>query len=179
MTHALEPSHVKLARAVPALLRATAVQLAGIALLAAAALGQRATREPYPGFDAYVTAALRTWKVPGLALAIVRNDSVIYAKGYGVRELGQSSPVTARTLFAIGSASKAFTAASIAMLVDEGKLRWDDAATRYLPNLQLYDPYATRELSIRDLLSHRSGLARGDGRRCGVRAREIAGGGKN
>jgi len=162
MTHALEPSHVKLARAVPALLRATAVQLAGIALLAAAALGQRATREPYPGFDAYVTAALRTWKVPGLALAIVRNDSVIYAKGYGVRELGQSSPVTARTLFAIGSASKAFTAASIAMLVDEGKLRWDDAATRYLPNLQLYDPYATRELSIRDLLSHRSGLARGD-----------------
>jgi len=162
MTHALETSHVKLAKAVLALLRATAVQLAGIALLAAAALGQRATREPYPGFDAYVTAALRTWKVPGLALAIVRNDSVIYAKGYGVRELGKSSPVTARTLFAIGSASKAFTAASIAMLVDEGKLRWDDAATRYLPNLQLYDPYATRELSIRDLLSHRSGLARGD-----------------
>src|SRR5687768_16887345 len=73
-------------------------------------------REPYPAFDAYVTAALRTWKVPGLALAIVRNDSVIYAKGYGVRELGKSNPVTARTMFAIGSASKAFTAASAAML---------------------------------------------------------------
>lgn len=119
-------------------------------------------REPYPGFDAYVTAALRTWKVPGLALAIVRNDSVIYAKGYGVRELGKPTAVTQRTMFAIGSSSKAFTAASVAMLVDEGKVRWDDAATRHLPNLQLYDPYATREISIRDLLSHRSGLARGD-----------------
>jgi CubicO group peptidase (beta-lactamase class C family) len=119
-------------------------------------------REPYPGFDAYVTAALRTWKVPGVAIAIVRNDSVIYAKGYGVRELGKPTSVTPRTTFAIGSASKAFTAAAVAMLVDEGKVRWDDAATRHLPNLQLYDPYATREISIRDLLSHRSGLARGD-----------------
>jgi len=97
-----------------------------------------------------------------VAVAIVRNDSVIYARGYGVRELAKPAPVTARTMFAIGSASKAFTAAAVAMLVDEGKLRWDDAVTMHLPNLQLYDPYATRELSIRDLLSHRSGLARGD-----------------
>ena len=119
-------------------------------------------REPYPGYDAYVNAALAAWKVPGVAIAIVRNDSLIFAKGYGVRELGKSDPVTERSLFAIGSASKAFTSASIAMLVDEGKVRWDDAATRYLPNLQLYDPYATRELSIRDILSHRSGLSRGD-----------------
>jgi CubicO group peptidase (beta-lactamase class C family) len=119
-------------------------------------------REPYPGYDAYVNAALATWKVPGVGIAIVRNDSLIYAKGYGLRELGKRDPVTERTLFAIGSASKAFTAAGIAMLVDEGKLRWDDAATKYLPNLQLFDPYATRELSIRDLLSHRSGLSRGD-----------------
>jgi CubicO group peptidase (beta-lactamase class C family) len=136
--------------------------LATALLLIGAAPAAAQGREPYPGYDAYVTAALRTWKVPGLAIAIVRNDSVIYAKGYGVRELGKSNPVTARTIFAIGSASKAFTAAAVAMLVDDGKLRWDDAATRYLPNLQLYDPYATRELSIRDLLSHRSGLARGD-----------------
>jgi CubicO group peptidase (beta-lactamase class C family) len=100
--------------------------------------------------------------VPGTAIAIVRNDSIIYSKGYGVRELGKPAPVTDHTLFAIGSSSKAFTSASIAMLVDEGKLRWDDPATKYLPNLQLYDPYATRELSIRDILSHRSGLSRGD-----------------
>ena len=133
--------------------------LAPIAVTPAAAQPQR---EPWPGYDAYVTTALATWKVPGVAIAIVRNDSVIYAKGYGVRETGKRDPVTERTLFAIGSSSKAFTAAGLAILVDEGKVRWDDPASRYLPNLQLHDPYATRELSIRDLLSHRSGLSRGD-----------------
>jgi CubicO group peptidase (beta-lactamase class C family) len=140
---------------------ANVVAIAALAVVGVAPAAAQG-REPYPGFDAYVTAALRTWKVPGVALAIVRNDSVVYAKGYGVRELGKPTPVTERTIFAIGSASKAFTAAAAAMLVDEGKVRWDDVATRYLPNLQLYDPYATRELSIRDLLSHRSGLMRGD-----------------
>jgi CubicO group peptidase (beta-lactamase class C family) len=119
-------------------------------------------REPWAGYDAYVTAAIATWKAPGAAIAIVRNDSVIYAKGYGVREVGKRDAVTERTLFAIGSSSKAFTAAAVAMLVDEGKLRWDDPAAKHLPSLQLYDPYATRELTLRDLLSHRSGLARGD-----------------
>ena len=139
------------------------VLVAAIALGAAtAAPAQRTAAEPYPGFDAYVNAALKTWKVPGVAIAIVRNDSLIYAKGYGVRELGKPTPVTERTLFAIGSSSKAFTAATAAMLVDDGKIRWDDPATKYLAGFQLYDPYATRELTIRDLLSHRSGLARGD-----------------
>src|SRR3712207_1139791 len=133
-----------------------------LAPLGAAPLGGQQQREPWAGYDAYVNTALSTWKVPGVAIAIVRNDSLIYAKGYGLRELGKPDPVTERTLFAIGSSSKAFTAATVAMLVDEGKVRWDDPATRYLPNLQLYDPYATRELSVRDLLSHRSGLARGD-----------------
>jgi CubicO group peptidase (beta-lactamase class C family) len=135
--------------------------IGAVALLVATPVAAQ-QREPWPGYDAYVNAALATWKVPGTAIAIVRNDSLIYAKGYGLRELGKNEPVTERTLFAIGSASKAFTAASVAMLVDEGKLRWDDAAARHLPNLQLHDPYATRELTVRDLLSHRSGLARGD-----------------
>jgi CubicO group peptidase (beta-lactamase class C family) len=135
-----------------------------VAALAPIGAGSAAAqqREPWPGYDAYVNAALATWKVPGAAIAIVRNDSLIYARGYGVRELGKRDAVTERTLFAIGSSSKAFTAAGLAMLVDEGKIRWDDAATKYLPNLQLHDAYATRELTIRDLLSHRSGLARGD-----------------
>jgi CubicO group peptidase (beta-lactamase class C family) len=119
-------------------------------------------KEPYAGYDAYVNQALATWKVPGVGIAIVRNDSVIYAKGYGVKELGRPDRVDEKTFFAIGSSSKAFTAAAIALLVDERKVRWDDAAARYLPDLQLFDPYATRELTIRDLLSHRSGLARGD-----------------
>lgn len=114
------------------------------------------------GLDTYVERALRDWSVPGVAIAVVKNDSVVFAKGYGVRELGKPASVDPRTLFAIGSTTKAFTAAALAMLVDEKKLAWDDPATKLLPNLQLNDPAATRELTVRDLLTHRSGLARGD-----------------
>ena len=119
-------------------------------------------REPFPGFDAYVRGALAAWKVPGVAIAIVRNDSIVYAKGYGVREVGKPATVDERTMFAIGSSSKAFTAAAVAMLVDSGKVRLDAPATTYLPGFQLRDPYASREITVRDLLSHRSGLARGE-----------------
>src|SRR5688572_31624746 len=87
-----------------------------------------AQEAPLNGFDDYVNKALREWEVPGLALAIVKDDRIVLAKGYGVRKLGDPAPVNERTLFAIGSSSKAFTAASVAMLVDEGKLKWDDPA---------------------------------------------------
>ena len=108
--------------------------------------------------DEYALKAQRDWNVPGFAIAVVKDDKVIFAKGYGVRELAKSAPVDERTLFAIASNSKAFTAAALAILVDEGKIKWDDPVTKYLPEFQLYDPYVTRELTIRDLLSHRSGL---------------------
>ena len=121
-----------------------------------------AQEPPLQGFDDYVKKALAEWEVPGVAIAIIKDDRIVLARGYGVRELGKPAPVDERTLFAIGSSSKAFTAASIAMLVDDGKLKWDDPATKYLLGFQLYDPYATRELTVRDLLSHRSGLERGD-----------------
>jgi CubicO group peptidase (beta-lactamase class C family) len=124
--------------------------------------GGGASREPFPGLDAYVTRALATWHVPGAALAIVRHDSVIYAHGYGVRTVGSPTPVDDQTIFAIGSCTKAFTSTGIAMLVDDGKLRWDDRVTTYLPDFQLSDPYVTRELTVRDLLTHRSGVARGE-----------------
>lgn len=140
-------------------MRATAVVLVALLCRSAVATAQA---KPLDGFDRYVIRSMADWKVPGLAIAIVRNDSVVLAKGYGVRTLGKPDPVDARTLFAIGSASKAFTATLVAMLVDEGKVKWDDAATRHLPDLQLYDPYATRELTVRDLLTHRSGLGSGD-----------------
>jgi CubicO group peptidase (beta-lactamase class C family) len=117
---------------------------------------------PGPEFDDYVNKALKDWGVPGVAIAIIKDDRVVLAKGFGVRELNKPAPVDEHTLFAIGSSSKAFTAASMAMLVDEGKLKWDDPATKYLPGFQLFDPYSTRELTITDLLSHRSGLTRGD-----------------
>ena len=119
-------------------------------------------KEPFVGLDAYVDAALKTWKVPGIGVAIVRNDSVIYARGYGARAVGGPERVSEKTIFAIGSSSKAFTAAAIAMLVDEKKVSLDAPAATYLLGFQLYDPYATRELTVRDLLSHRSGLARGE-----------------
>lgn len=143
--------------------------LASVALVAALALTARpatAQRTPtaadWRNFDAYVEQALKDWEVPGLALAVVHGDSVLYAKGYGVKELGKRDAVTPRTVFAIGSSSKAFTAALMAMLVDSGKVKWDDRVTDHLPWFQLHDPYATRELTIRDLLTHRSGLSRGD-----------------
>jgi CubicO group peptidase (beta-lactamase class C family) len=133
-----------------------------LALLAALSSPAAAQQGPLQGFDSYVTKSMQDWKVPALAIAIVRNDSVIFAKGYGTRTIGTQQSVDEHTLFAIGSASKAFTATLVAMLVDEGKMRWDDAATTYLPSLQVYDPYVSRELTIRDLLTHRSGLSRGD-----------------
>jgi len=109
--------------------------------------------------DEYAARAGRDWEVPGFALAIVKDDRVVFAKGYGVRESGKPEPVDKDTLFAIASNTKAFTSAALATLVDEGKVRWDDPVTKHLPYFQLYDPYATREMTVRDLLSHRSGLA--------------------
>ena len=109
--------------------------------------------------DEYALKVGKDWPAPGFAVGIVKDDKLVFAKGYGVREMGKPNTVDEYTLFAIASNSKAFTAAAVAMLVDEGKLKWDDPVTKYLPSFQLYDPYVTRELTIRDLLSHRSGLA--------------------
>jgi len=119
-------------------------------------------QEPFPGLDAYVTQGLATWHVPGISIAIVRNDSVVYTKGYGVRVTGATAPVDDHTLFEIGSSSKAFTATLVAMLVGDGKMRWDAHLSDYLPGFRLYDPYASAELTVRDALTHRSGLARGE-----------------
>ena len=112
--------------------------------------------------EAYVEQARKNWNVPGLGLAIVKNDTVILAKGFGTRTIGQNEPVDEHTLFAIGSSSKAFTSAAIAMLVDEKKVSWDDRATKHLPNLKFHDDYVTHEIRVRDLLSHVSGLPRYD-----------------
>ncbi len=114
------------------------------------------------GLDAYVSKSIKDWNVPGLAIAIVKDGQVVFAKGYGVRELGKPEPVDEHTLFAIGSTTKALTAAALGMLVDEKKLRWDDPVTKHLCDFQLYDPYVTREVTVRDLLTHRAGLGNAD-----------------
>ena len=110
------------------------------------------------GLDSYIEQAMPAWKVPGLAIAVIKEDSVVFMKGYGVREVGKSALVNEHTLFAIGSTTKAVTAAAVGMLVDEGKLSWDDPVTKHIPWFQLLDPWATRELTIRDLLCHRVGV---------------------
>lgn len=108
--------------------------------------------------DAYAEKTRADWNVPGFAIAIVKDDKVVFAKGYGVRELNKPERVDENTLFAIASNSKAFTTASLAILVDEKKIDWDDKVVKYLPGFQLYNPYVTNEITIRDLVSHHSGL---------------------
>ncbi len=116
-----------------------------------------------PDFDAVVARAMKTFDVPGMAVAVVKDGRVVLAKGYGVRRLGQPAPVDARTLFGIASNTKAFTATALGLLVEEGKIEWDGAVSRYLPWFQMWDPYVTREMTVRDLLVHRSGLGLGAG----------------
>lgn len=130
--------------------------VAGSALAASPLLAQRSP--DFAELDRYVAKAARDWHVPGLAIAVVKDDSLVFAKGYGVIETGKPAPVNEHTRFAIGSTTKAMTVAALAMLVDEGKLHWDDPVIDLIPDFRLYDPYVTREVTLRDLLTHRTGL---------------------
>lgn len=116
----------------------------------------------FTGFDSFVEQAMKDWKVPGLALAVVKDGQIVYARGYGYRDVKNGLKVTPDTLFAIGSCSKAFTAAALGILVDEGKVEWDKPVRTYLPDFALWDEYASAHLTVRDLITHQSGLARHD-----------------
>lgn len=116
-----------------------------------------------PDLDAYVQRAMKTFEVPGISLAIVKDDAVVTAKGYGVRKIGDPTPVDAKTLFGIASNTKVFTATALGLLVEENKIKWDAPVIQYLPWFQMWDPFVTRELTVRDLLVHRSGLGLGAG----------------
>lgn len=113
-------------------------------------------------FDTYVEKSRHLFQVPGLALTVVKDGKVIFKKGYGVQQLGTSNAVDTQTLFACASTTKAMTATCMAMLVDEGKVKWDDPVINYLPDFQLYDVHVTRELKIRDLFTHNSGVGNAD-----------------
>jgi CubicO group peptidase (beta-lactamase class C family) len=115
---------------------------------------------PLAGLEAVIDSIRQAFSIPGMAVGIVKDDSLVFARGFGVKQLGKPDPVDERTLFAIGSNTKSFTSLAAAMLVDDGKLKWNDRITQWLPGFQLFDPYATRELTVRDVLSHRSGLGR-------------------
>src|SRR6266568_4172893 len=142
-------------------LRFTAMWLA--AFMLAAAKQSAAQAGPPADLDAFVTRSMKTFDVPGLAMAIVKDGKVLMAKGYGVRKMGESAPVDENTLFGIGSNTKAFTTATLATLVDEGKISWDDKVYERLPGFAMYDPYVSHEMTIRDLLTHRSGMGLGEG----------------
>lgn len=122
-----------------------------------------ASNAPPADLDAYVASSMKTFDVPGMAVAIVKDGKILVAKGYGVRKLGDPTAVDEFTMFAIGSNTKAFTTAALATLVDEHKLSWDDPVYQRLPGFVMYDPYVSHEMTIRDLLTHRSGMGLGEG----------------
>jgi CubicO group peptidase (beta-lactamase class C family) len=152
---------ISLAHAVRACRRTASVAaMLGCAVLAGAA---PAWGRPPPDLDRMVRQAMRAFGAPGLSLAIVENGKTVVAKGFGVRSIITRAPVTAHTAFPIGSESKAFTTAALAMLVDAGKLKWSDRVRDHLPGFRMYDPYATANMTLTDLLTHRSGLGLGEG----------------
>ena len=108
--------------------------------------------------DRFIHDTMDDWHVPGLAIAIVKDNDVIFSKGYGVRDIDTKMPIDINTVFQICSITKTFTASGIGMLVQDGKLNWDDHVIDYIPEFKLSDPYATREITVRDLLCHRTGL---------------------
>jgi CubicO group peptidase (beta-lactamase class C family) len=142
-------------------LRKVAAILLVLPLGAFALLTPAATNDP-AAMDAIVRKARDFWKVPGTAIAIVRDDQVIYLKGFGVTEVGKPEPVTPDTLFPLASCTKAFTTTAMAMLADEGKLDWDDHVRKHLDYFHLADPLADEDVRLRDLVCHRTGLAPND-----------------
>ncbi|HEX2534358.1 MAG TPA: serine hydrolase domain-containing protein, partial [Chitinophagaceae bacterium] len=135
----------------------------GLILLLVAARLLATAQLTTPQIDTLVERTLKAFDVPGIAVGIVKDGKLIHAKGYGVRSLRTGQKVDEHTLFGIASNTKAFTAAALGQLVDEGRIGWDDKVQDYIPEFRLYDPYVSEAFTIRDLLTHRSGLGLGAG----------------
>ena len=135
--------------------------LLGCTVLVVSATG--AVAAPPADIDAYVAKTMQTFGNPGLSLAVVEDGKIVKAKGYGVRKMGTNLAADEHTAFPIGSETKAFTSAALAILIDQKKLKWTDLVKDKLPGFQMYDPYATDHMTVRDLLTHRSGLGLGEG----------------
>ena len=134
----------------------------GFMVLGASVAVRAQDRVNWSSLDQFINSSMKDWKVPGASVAIVRDGAVVYMKGFGVRDIGTKAPVTADTLFDIGSCTKAFTSAAIAMLVDEGKMQWDGNVNTYIPFFRLSDPLANQNVTLRDLLTHRTGVPGAD-----------------
>jgi CubicO group peptidase (beta-lactamase class C family) len=143
-----------------------AFSTAGAALAQDAAQDAASTRAavaPAYNLQADVERVMKEFDVPGIAIAVVKDGKVVTTQGFGVRKRGEAARVDGKTIFEIASNSKAFTAAALGMLVDQGKLSWDDPVIKHLPDFRMYDAYVTAEMTVRDLLTHRSGLGLGAG----------------
>lgn len=134
-----------------------------LAIFASPALAQTAPTAVPANLDAWVARAMATFHTPGVAVAVVKDGKVVHAQGYGVRRMGSPEKVDADTLFGIASNTKAFMATALAILTDEGKLDWNDRVIDRMPEFRMSDAYVTREITIRDLLTHRSGMGLGAG----------------
>ena len=115
--------------------------------------------------EAFIQRGMQDWQLPGLSIAVVKDDELVWARGFGTRRLGHDLPVDEHTLFNVASVSKAFTSAALGILVEEGRIRWDDPVVEHLPHFQLYNPFVTNQTTIRDLLAHRVGIGRMTGNR--------------
>ena len=129
-----------------------------VTVAAQAATDAAEGRDRIAGLAEYIEQSMPDWNLPGLAVAVVYRDEVIFARGFGVKELGRDDPIDAETLFQIGSVSKSFAAGAIGALVDDGLVDWDDPIVKHLPWFRVKDPWITRSMTIRDILSHRSGM---------------------
>ena len=127
-------------------------------LLSIGSQAQLSSKADFKNFEKYIEETRIKWNIPGIAIAMVKDGETVFAKGFGYANLSTKLEVDAHTIFGIASNSKAFTAAALAVLVDQGKINWDDKVQQYLPWFQLYDPYVSANMTIKDLLSHRSGL---------------------
>jgi len=136
--------------------------LAGLILSIAGSASLATTPSPQ-AIDRTVARAMETFHAPGMAVSVVYDGKVYYSEGHGVAEAGKRAEITDRTLFQIASLSKAFTNAALALLVEDGKLDWDDPVIDHLPEFRMYDPWVTREFTVRDMVTHRSGLPLGAG----------------
>lgn len=119
------------------------------------------SNDSFAALSKYIEQARQDWKVPGVAVGVIRDGEVVYVRGFGAREAGKEPRVDQHSLFQIGSLTKAFTATALGLLVDEGKLRWDDPVVKYVPTFRVADPWLTRNITVRDVVGHRTGLEGG------------------
>jgi CubicO group peptidase (beta-lactamase class C family) len=133
-----------------------------LAVVLALSLSASAQAVDQAALDALMSESMKHWQAPGSAVVVVRGDEVVYLKGFGVKDVNTKQPVTPDTIFAIGSTTKAFVTAAMAILADEGKMNWDDAVRKHLPYFRLSDPLANENVTMRDIVTHRTGLVRHD-----------------